>query len=116
MRPVFDRDGLVVAWLGADGSLYDPVGIPVAYLDRERLYSYEGMFLGWYVDGWFRDRAGSAAGFIDGSSGGPSRPAIQEHRPHAPATFVRPVKIAREKAPSRRVTLAAWVPWSAIFS
>ena len=114
MRPVFDRDGLLVAWLEDDASLYDAVGMPIAYLDRDRVYSYGGAFLGWFTDGWFRDRTGSAAGFLEGSTGSADLPAVANHRPRAPSTFVRPAKSSRENAPATPTTRAEWVPWHEI--
>ena len=114
MKPVFDRDGLIVAWLEDGGSLYDAVGMPIAYLDRDRLYSYQGAFLGWHIDGWFHDQKGLAAGFLEDASGGPARPTISTHRPHAPSTFVRPAKSPPRAAPTTPPAATTWTSWQAM--
>jgi hypothetical protein len=71
---VFDRKGWGVGWL-LDDILFDNQGLARAFIKNRGVFRIDGSYVGCFDDGFFRDRAGDAVGFLEGASGGPFLPA-----------------------------------------
>jgi hypothetical protein len=112
MDTLYNVNGGATAYLADDNTdiyLYD--GSPVAYLIAEHVYSFDGTNLGWINNGWYYDRSGHPAFFIEGAKGGPVR-AAKQTKPVKGVRGVRPVKDVREARPARPVCSVDWSPIS----
>jgi len=106
----FDSDGAAVAYKDHDGDvifLWD--GRPVAVLDDDSVYFFDGRHAGWFVDGWVRDHEGKVVYFTDHAVGGPVRPVRQVRRVRG-VRQVRPVRGVRQVKPVRPVRQLVWSP------
>ena len=112
METFYNRNGSAVAYLDNDGkSIYLFDGSPVAWLHGDRVYGYNGRYLGWYQMGWVYDRSGYPTYFTRGASGGPAKPA-RRARPPRGARRARPARRARQAAPARPARRTSWSPLS----
>jgi hypothetical protein len=66
---LYDDDGEAVAYIdtGDEMNIYLWKGEPVAYLDGQSIYGFNGKHLGWFKKGVIWDHDGYAVGFIDGA-------------------------------------------------
>ncbi|MEG2803801.1 4-fold beta flower protein [Stenotrophomonas sp.] len=64
---LYDRGGRAVAYIDTDSamSIYLWQGQPVAYLDNQAIYGFNGRHLGWFIDGAFLDRDGHVVGVAE---------------------------------------------------
>lgn len=82
MEAIFDSDGITTAWLH-NNVIYDLEGDAVAFIQNNAVYDYDGRQRGWFNDGYFREDAGHAVGFVLGARNGPLPP-LPESPPIAP--------------------------------
>ncbi len=87
--------------------MYFRSGTPRAYLLRESVYSYPGVYLGRFQKGFFRDTAGFAVGFIRGASGGPIPP-VPSVSPVPPVPGIPPVPGVPAIAPVPPIPRLQW--------
>ena len=66
---LYDSDGEADAYIDTDDemTIYLWKGKPVAYLDSDSIYGFNGKHLGWFEDGIIWDHKGYAVGFIKGA-------------------------------------------------
>ena len=66
---LYDSAGDAVAYIDTDDDLniYLWGGKPVAYLDGDSLYGFNGNHLGWFKEGIVMDHQGYAVGFVEGA-------------------------------------------------
>jgi hypothetical protein len=66
---LFDSDGEAVAYIDTADELniYLWEGKPVAYLDEQSIYGFNGKHLGWFKGGIIWDHKGFAVGFVEGA-------------------------------------------------
>jgi len=66
---LYDSEGDAVAYIDTDDDLniYLWGGKPVAYLDGDSLYGFNGHHLGWFREGIVWDHEGYAVGFVEGA-------------------------------------------------
>lgn len=106
----YNREGRPIAWI-SDNQDYPSIflfdGMPVAWISDDALYDYAGRYLGWFQDGWVRDRRGHAVFFTAEATGGPAKPARQA-RPARGARGARPARGARETRPARQARTTLW--------
>lgn len=59
--------GMSVAYIdwNDDSTIYLWGGTPVAYLEGEEIFGFNGRHLGWFVDGYVRGPGGRMAGFTE---------------------------------------------------
>ena len=108
MLTFYNHEGRAVAYLDDNGkSIYLYSGEPVAWLSNNSVFNCSGHYLGWFQDGWIRDRSGYCVFFTNNSSGGPARPARQA-RPARGARQARPARGAREARPARPARSSSW--------
>jgi len=89
-NPFFNKSGKANFFLdGDDIHVFDWDGKPVAFVEREAVFTFKGAHLGWYGDGWLRDKNGKCVGMIEpGGKTGPSPP--KARRPDPPADKKEP--------------------------
>lgn len=110
----YNKQGRPVAWIGDNKnfpSIFLFNGQPVAWLSDDSIYNYSGKYLGWFQDGWVRDRNGHAVFYTAEATGGPAKPARQA-RPARGARAVRPARAAREPRPAKPARTTSWSPLS----
>lgn len=73
MEAIFNRHGYWVGWIH-DGVVHGVEGGCRAFVRQASVYSYDGGYLGRFVQGFFRDTQGDAVAFVKGSKGGPFKP------------------------------------------
>ena len=105
----YDRSGKPIAYCDDGETMYLFSGEPVAYLHKELVYSFPGIFLGRLENGWVRDRNGYCVFFTeDAAGGGPAKPA-KWAKPGKGGKWGKPGKSGR-MAPYARPARIAW--WS----
>ncbi|MDP2983837.1 MAG: hypothetical protein Q8O92_10970 [Candidatus Latescibacter sp.] len=113
MKGIFDKRGEVVGWLGEEGAditIYSNQGNPKAFLKRDAVFTFNGMYLGTFKSGYFRDKNGNAVAFIEGALGDPPVPKIISSKiPPKPVLLPRPA--IKGKLP---VSPPAIPEWSAV--
>ena len=103
----YDRDGTAVAYSDDREHIYLFSGEPVAYLDDDAIYSYRGDLLGWFEDGWLRDKDGRCLAFAEPASGGPQRPA-KKAKPYQSPKLSAPIPERRDPRTLRPIHSNAW--------
>jgi len=72
---LYDRTGAPIAYALEDGeTLYTYTGRPVGFIQEDGIFSMEGRFLAWYLNGWVVDSDGTRLFFTKYSEGGPVMP------------------------------------------
>lgn len=66
---LYDDAGEAVAYIDTDDEMnvYLWKGAPVAYLEGQSIYGFNGKHLGWFKEGIIWDHEGYAVGFIEGA-------------------------------------------------
>ena len=104
----WDGAGQVVARKDEDDDvIFLWTGEPVAIVDDESVFAFDGRHLGWFLDGWIRDHAGDCVYFTDDASGGARRP-HRRPRPARGARRPRPRRLARQARPARSARTTRW--------
>ena len=89
---IYDPSGTVVGWL--DGKIVRELsGQHRAFVQNDNVFTYQGMHLGTFKNGFFRDRSGHAVTFIPGAQGGalPPLPALAPLPPLFPLAPLTPL-------------------------
>jgi hypothetical protein len=103
----FDRNGNAIAYIPDGENLYTWQGKPVAFLRGDRIFNYRGKLIGWFQDGWFRDRQSKCMLFTPEAQGGPVKP-VRKVKPVKSVRSVRPVKPVTEVPPVQPVKTLSW--------
>lgn len=114
METLYDCGGRATAYVDDDGTsiyLYD--GSAVGWLDHVDVYAYSGRYLGWMQDGWFFDRSGHRAFFMDATRGGPTKPARSSRPPRADRA-ARRARGTRQTKPARPACALSWAASSGV--
>jgi hypothetical protein len=107
-KTFYDRHGRPIAYTEDRLHIYLFDGTPVGYFDEESIYSYRGIHLGRYEDGWVRDNSGRCVFFTENVTGsGPVQP-VKHVKPVKHVNHVLPVKYLRHVKPVRPVNMLAW--------
>ena len=61
----YDNYGRPTAYTEDDIHIYLFTGEPVAYIDRDAVYGYNGRQFGWFQNGWIRDLNGCCVFFSE---------------------------------------------------
>ncbi|HTP13812.1 MAG TPA: hypothetical protein VMM37_09280 [Bacteroidota bacterium] len=90
----YDRNGKPTAYSEDGVHVFLFNGKPAAYLEGDSVFSFTGVHLGWYEDGWVRDHTGNCVFFTDETTGvGPVRPSPGK----------RPLKSVKSQMPNKGV-------------
>ncbi|MFA6473176.1 MAG: 4-fold beta flower protein, partial [Candidatus Latescibacterota bacterium] len=68
------------------------------FLKRHGVYSFNGIYLGSFKRGYFRDKKGNAVAFVEGALGEPPVPKVTIKK-IPPKTMLLPIPPLKEKAP-----------------
>ena len=107
--PIFDKHGKAAYFLDQDKiHIYAWDGAPVAFVEKGAVFSFKAGHLGWYDEGWLRDREGKCVGFVESGKGGPNPPKEKPH--HVPPAEKKepPEKPSIEQLPEKPPRRAAW--------
>jgi len=109
----YDRNGVAVAHSEDERHLYLFTGQAVAYLEAGALYSYPGHLMGWFKEGWLRDRDGRCVAYAARAIGGPVHPPAKA-LPVQSAKKPQPVELLRDKLTLRPIQSDAWSDQTAL--
>ena len=108
----YDRLGNPVAYSDDDRHIFLYGGEAVAYLESSAVYSYRGTLIGWFEQGWLRDKDGRCVAFTDQALGGPPRPA-KLSKPTQAVKQYTPTEESRDSRSLRPIHSNAWSALSA---
>ncbi len=104
----YDSHGRAAAYTEDGVHIYLFTGEPVAYIDRDAVYGYNGRQFGWFENGWIRDLNGYCVFFSENANGsGPVKP-VRCVCPVKCVKYVQPVKCVKEVRRFRAVNCLAW--------
>jgi len=103
----YDRNGAPVAYSDDGVHVFLFSGEPVAYLEDDALYSYRGELMGWFEEGWLRDKDGRCVAFSEHAGAGPQRP-VKEPWPHPSPKQAQPIPERRDPRSLRPIHSNAW--------
>lgn len=105
---LYDVDGRPIAYCDDGHHLYAFSGSPLAYLDSDSVYAFQGHHLGWWDRGWVRDHFGACVFFTEAAAGGGTSLPDVHPRPAKGAKRPRPVAAYRLPKPVRTVDASSW--------
>ena len=114
MFNLYNHDGDPIAFSDDNEHIFSFRGEPLAYIYDNKVYSYKGRHLGWFMDGWVRDLRGSCVFFTENASGGPVKP-IKRVAPIKGVRGIKPIKQIREIAKIKPVFTYSWSSDSNIY-
>jgi hypothetical protein len=103
----YDRHGSAIAYSDDDVHVFLFDGEPVAYLEDDAMYSYPGELMGWFEDGWLRDKDGRCVAFSEQAQGGPPH-SVNERRPYPALKQALPLQQRRDPRALRPIHSNAW--------
>jgi hypothetical protein len=109
----YDQVGTPVAYSEDDRTIFLFTGEAVAYLEADALFSYRGELMGWFEEGWLRDKDGRCIAFSGHAIGGPPHPA-KEARPHESVKQISPTQERRDQRTLRPIHSNAWSSQTAL--
>ena len=69
----YNKKGSLIAYTEDNCHVFSFIGEPLAYINADCVYTYEGKHLGFYQEGWIRDKEGLCVFFTKDAKGGPPR-------------------------------------------
>ncbi len=104
----YDYRGVPVAYTEDNETIYLFTGEPVAYFYENAVYSFSGVHLGWFENGWIRDLSGACAFFTENATGaGPVKP-VKHVCPVKRIKHVKPVKCVRRINRIKAINTLSW--------
>ena len=103
----YDRTGVPAAYSDDDVHVFLFGGRSIAYLDSDALYSYRGELMGWFEDGWLRDKDGHCVAFSERATGGPPH-SIPGIRPRKSVKRAHPEQGRQDPRSLRPIHSNAW--------
>lgn len=107
MIEFFDRAGGEAAFCQDGQSLYLWTGRAVAFIHDDKLFAYDGRFIGWVDRGWISDTDGACLLFEHDAVGGPEKPKRRAKTTPGPRG-AKPSRAAPQDAPPRPVASPVW--------
>ena len=104
----YDLTGRAVAYTEDNENIYLYSGVPVAYLYANLVYSYTGIQLGRFENGWIRDRSGYCAFFTENALGNGMVKPIKHVKPVKRAKRIKPIKSIRHTPVAKTVDHSSW--------
>ncbi|MFQ6081804.1 MAG: 4-fold beta flower protein [Candidatus Aminicenantia bacterium] len=95
---IYDKAGKPHAYITDDGTIYLWNGKPVAYLDGEHVYGFNGTHFGWFENGIMYDRQGMRIGFTPQTC-----PSVTQVEPVKSVKQVKHVKSVQQVPPVKPV-------------
>ena len=103
----YDKNGDPFCYTEDDCHIYDFDGNPIAYIESESVWNYDGKHLGFMHNGWIIDHSGDYLLFTEQSTGGPLKP-FRSLSPLKGLKSLKPLKGLKEFAPMRPLTSLSW--------
>ena len=103
----YDRSGAPIAYSDDGEHIYLFSGRPVAYLSRTAVYTFGGMHIGWFENGWIWDLDGNAVFFTPAARGGPGKP-FRQIKPVKGVKAIRQIKEVRQLRSVKPVWALSW--------
>lgn len=107
---LFNSDGEAIAYVDSeddDLTIYLWGGKPVAYLYKEggefHVYGFNGIHLGWFIDGIIRDHKGNAVGATENAT-----TMYTQYEPYKGYKEYKPYKNYREYSPYKPYLTSSW--------
>jgi hypothetical protein len=88
----YNKSGSLIAYTEDNCHIFKFTGEPLAYINEDSVYTYEGKHLGFYQGGWIRDNDGMCVYFTKDAKGGPPRKMKE----------IGPVKSPKSKIPEKK--------------
>jgi hypothetical protein len=107
MIEFFDQAGREAIFCHDGHSLYLWSGKAVAFIHDDKVYAYDGRFIGWADRGWISDEQGACLLFERDAIGGPQKPSRQTKTTPGPRG-PKPPRGERLPTPSGRANLKGW--------
>ncbi|KQP92738.1 MULTISPECIES: 4-fold beta flower protein [unclassified Methylobacterium] len=107
MIEFFDRAGQEAAFCHDGHALYLWNGKPAAFLHDDKVYAYDGRFIGWADRGWISDETGACLLFEHDAVGGPDKPRRQTKTTPGPRG-AKPARGEPGPTPPGRFSAATW--------
>lgn len=107
----YSRTGEPIAYSEDGEHIYLFSGAPVAYLSGDAVYGFGGEHIGWFEDGWIRDKKGGCVFFTADARGGPVKP-VKNVKPVKGVKQVKPVKGVKQVKCAKAVKSLSWSPLS----
>ena len=107
MKTFYNYFGTPIAYTDDEVNIFSFNGSPLGYIDGDKIYAFSGKHLGWYIDGWIRDKLGYCVFFTELATGGPLKP-IKRLKPLRFAKRIVPMKRIRQIAGIRPIKRLAW--------
>ena len=105
----YDNHGRPIAYTEDDVHIYLFTGEPVAYLDGDAVYGFNGHQFGWFENGWICDLDGYCVFFTENATGsGPVKPVKHV----CPVKHVKRIKPVKHVKRVRRVKAVKKLSWS----
>lgn len=107
----YSKTGKPTAYCVDGKHIYLFSGEPVAHINGEAVYLFSGAHIGWFIDGWIRDKQGKCVLFTKDSQGGPVKP-VKKVKPVKGVKRVKPVKGVKQVKSVKAVKSLSWSPLS----
>ncbi len=109
----YNKTGSLIAYTEDNCHVFRFTGEPLAYVNEDSVYTYEGKHLGFYQDGWIRDNDGLCVFFTKEAKVGPPR-AMQDIGPVISPRLKIPTTKPREDRPKKPELKQVWSDLSSI--
>ena len=110
----YDSHGEPIAFSDNGVDIYTFRGKPVAYLNDNKVYGFNGHHFGWFENGWIRDKSGRCVFFTENATGsGPAKPA-KSVKPVKSVKSVKPVKSIKQVASAKAANSLSWSQLSGV--
>lgn len=103
----YDKYGTPSCYSEDSEHIYSYSGEPLGYIRDNRIWNYNGRYLGLYKNGWVLDKEGCYFLFTENATGGPIKP-IKKIASIKSIKTIRPVKSIREIPPIPPMTKHGW--------
>ena len=107
MKIFYNEYGTPFAYTDDNEHIFTFPGKPVGYIFADKIYSYNGKHLGWYIDGWIRDINGYCVFFTETATGGPIKP-MRKMAPIRSVKTIKPLKRLRSLPHLKPIKRLAW--------
>lgn len=103
----FDQSGKPYAYSEDGIAIYAFDGTPIAYIDDDSIYHYDGRHVGYFHSGAVLDDYGNTLLFTDGATGGPMKP-MKQMKPMKSMKQMLPMKGMKQMKPMRPMFTLGW--------
>lgn len=107
MRPLYDKRGGVIAFLGENNRIVDLRGRSIAWIRDDNVYNYNGRHLGWWLRDHMRGPDGGVMVWLRGASPGVMLP-IPRLPPMPPLPELEPLRPLPNLPPLRPMRSLSW--------